>query len=413
MIKQNPFSSNTFIKIWNLSFNKSNPTYSFNFIKELTFFKTSFIPLYINTGKNLTKGVSYTINETIKDFKNKVFFIYDVPDYFKINAQKLNDKLRLINIKQYPGYFINLEKHTNIKSYLENTFSKKSVQKLNRYKRRLELCFNINYKVYHGKIEKSEYDFIFDSFKKLLTKRFDDKKITNNNLNKEEWDFYYNVVYPLILEKKASLFVVYNDKTPIAIRLNYYSETIIFDAITVFDIDYNKFHIGKISIMKMLEWSFEKEYKIFDFSKGYYDYKESWSDLKYDFEYHLYYDSSAIISTLIAKSIAAFFKFKQYLREKKLNEKLHKITYRLKKASKETQIQVDEIQKDLSLLDKNMLEEIDIEINHTFLKKHVFDFLFLTSEHLNDLTIYQVKNEDENTFFIKGKKNNKLIVVNN
>ena len=64
--------------------------------------------------------------------------------------------------------------------------------------------------MFYGAIEKVEYDHIFEHFKFLLTKRFDDKQITNNNLDPAEWEFYKEVVYPLILEKKASLYVIYN-----------------------------------------------------------------------------------------------------------------------------------------------------------------------------------------------------------
>ena len=53
--------------------------------------------------------------------------------------------------------------------------------------------------------------------------------------------FYRDVALPMILEKKASLFVVYEDSNPIALRLNYFSENTLFHAITTFDIDYSKF----------------------------------------------------------------------------------------------------------------------------------------------------------------------------
>ena len=44
-------------------------------------------------------------------------------------------------------------------------------------------------------------------------------KLTNNNLYPEEWAFYHDVAFPMILEKKASLFVVYETSNPIAVTL--------------------------------------------------------------------------------------------------------------------------------------------------------------------------------------------------
>ena len=70
-----------------------------------------------------------------------------------------------------------------------------------------------------GDISKSEYDFIFSEFRRLLEKRFTDKQVSNNNLNEKEWNFYYDVAYPLIVEKKAALFVVYDNDKPIGLSL--------------------------------------------------------------------------------------------------------------------------------------------------------------------------------------------------
>ena len=127
------------------------------------------------------------------------------------------------------------------------------------------MCFDIKYKMFWGDISKEEYDYVFNHFKQLLTKRFLDKQTVNNNLNSDEWDFYYDVAYPMILEKKASLFVIYHDAKPIGVTLNYLSEEILFDAITVFDIDYAKFHLGSINIMKLIEWCLERNFMALDF----------------------------------------------------------------------------------------------------------------------------------------------------
>ncbi|WP_418603860.1 GNAT family N-acetyltransferase [Hwangdonia sp.] len=412
MIKSNPFFSSTFIKKWHRHFNTEKPLYSFDFIKNISFYKPRSFPLFINSGKNLTKGVSYSLDDesAATDFKSKCFLIYDVPKFFNVKTNSGNKNLKVKKAKQYPGFLIHLDKHKDFNTYFKSTFSKSSVQKFRRYNRRLEHCFSITYKMYYGEIDKKEYDFVFSYFNKLLTKRFDDKQITNNNLNPEEWNFYYDVVYPLILEKKASLFVIYNDGIPITVRLNYFSEDIIFDAITVFDIDYSKFHIGKISIMKILEWAFNNDFKTFDFTKGYFDYKESWSDLKYDFEYHIYYDSKSVTAALIANYLYLFFKLKQSLREKDINTKLHKALFFLKnnKSSNANNYHIKPIinSKDF---EPEKTQEIDINsTENTFLRKIVFDYLYTSSENLKHINLYKCKTAS-NSYILTGNKDSQLI----
>lgn len=336
MIKQNPFLSYKFTEIWCKHFNTNREIYSFRSIKNISFFKLNFFPIYINLGKNLTKGMSYQIllnADADASFKNKVCLIYDVPQYFNFEINSSTKVIKTKKIKQYPGFSINLEKYKDFDTYFTSTFSKKTINRLRSYNRQLERNFSISYKMFYGSINKKEYDNIFVNFNRLLTKRFNNKKETNNNLNPNEWNFYYDVVYPLILEKKASLFVIYNEDKPIAIRLNYFSEDIIFDAIPVFDIEYSKFHLGKISIMKMLEWSFENDFKVYDFSKGFYDYKAKWSDKTYSFEYHLLYDSNSIKASSIAIFLFVFYKLKQYLRDKNINQKLNRLLFKTKKMS--------------------------------------------------------------------------------
>src|SRR5690606_36988003 len=218
-----------------------------------------------------------------------------------------------------------------------------------------------------------------------------DKKVNNNNLDPKEWNFYYNVVYPMILEKKASLFVIYDGDIPIGVTLNYFSETILFDAITVFDIDYEKFHLGSVTIMKLIEWSIDNKIRYFDFSKGYFDYKKRWANKEYDFEYHLYYDSGSISSLLLSYLIILYFNLKNYLRKKKLNEAFHKFTFFLQRSGKDRNhdhrvFTYEEIDRP----NNSQLKPIDYEDKQNgHLKNMVFDFLYLNGEAQKDIRVYE------------------------
>ena len=403
-IQNNPFNSASFEKTWMKHFKPDKSIHSFNFIKGIRFYKSNYFPVYINTGKNLTKGNYYEINK-VKDYKNKVFLIYDVPSYFNVKEIAENFiSLRLYKSLQYPGFLINLDKYSTIEEYMLSTFGKSSRMKLRKYYKRLEVSFQISSKMYFGNIEKKEYDFLFEHFMSLLIKRYSKKEISYNNMHPKEWGFYKDVAYPLILEKKASLFVVYDEEQPIAITYSYHSDGTILDTITVFDIDYKKFNLGYVNNLKLIEWCLKNNIKKLDFSKGYFDYKKRLGNLKYDFEYHIYYDSSSNTSRFLAFLIKTYFDTKSYLRNKKINEKFHRITYWLK--NKNSRKKKDLIY-EFSNVEKEYRQEemakIDINSGESnLLKKIVFDFLYLKNESIKDVQISKVINENAK-YLIEGR----------
>lgn len=326
-MKNNPFTSEIFTTTWSKHFNNSKLGISFDFFENLSFIKHKFLNLYINVGTTVTKGITYSFTKpNPKNLGSEVFLIYDVPACFA-SMEPLDGPLKRISVKQYPGYLIELQGFKDLNGYMNVAFNRKSRYKLRSYKRQLEANYDIQYRMYYGDMSKNEYDLIFEQFRQLLVKRYEDKRISNNNLEPQEWSFYKEVVYPMILDKRASLYVVFDNKKPIGVMLNYMSGNAIHVAITVFDIEYRKLNVGTVNIMNLIEWSLENNFKIVDFSKGHYDYKQRWGSVKYDFEYHIVYNSNSIYSKCIAFSLQYWFKLKQYLRDKKVNELLHKFTF--------------------------------------------------------------------------------------
>ncbi len=61
---------------------------------------------------------------------------------------------------------------------------------------------------------------------------------------------------------------MYHDKNPISIGLNLINGKLIYRYIKAYDVDYSKFYIGLIDIVKQLEWCFERKFEIFDLLKG-------------------------------------------------------------------------------------------------------------------------------------------------
>ena len=329
MIKT-PFSSKSFSSIWIKHFNNSKAAFSFKFIEGVTFVKNKYLPLYVNTGKNLTNGISYAIKKKETDYKKKVFFLYDIPEYYNVNNQ-VNGYLKLKTIRQYKGYLIDLTKYKNTEDYFSKEFSGKSRWKINNAKKRLEACFKIKYGILCGKdTKKEDFLFVFDYFNKLLTKRFNEKQINNHYLNLKKWSYLQELVLLLILKKEAALFVIYNNDIPVSISLNYISKNILYGALTVFDIDYSKFYLGYIDNLKHIEWCYQNNIEIFDFSKGEFDYKKRLANKEYYFEYHLLYDSKSIRCNIISNSICLFFKFKQLLRENNIHNLFHEMLFYIK-----------------------------------------------------------------------------------
>ena len=217
--------------------------------------------------------------------------------------------------------------------------------------------------MYVGDMAQEEYQFLFERFRELLEKRFLEKAEHNNNLDKREWDFYQKVAYPMLQKKLSGLFVVYNGELPIA---------------------------------------------ILDFSKGYFDYKARWSTKKYDFEYHILYNSKSLSSTAKAIIIKNYYTVKQRLREKNLNLLLNKILFRLHKKGAVLPISTNEKHKSI------VFEEIGAQDNSNLVKidgynpqviKIFFEFLYLNNEDAKDVAVFRTTGGQ---YLLRGKNSEKV-----
>lgn len=316
-MNNNPFTSSTFEHIWIEHYCKGKKVVSLDGIEDVKFTKSKFFPIYVNLGKNFTNGMTYSISESISNFKNKVAIIYDVPNFYEVDVVQ-SGTVKLNKVRQYEAYYGNISAIRSVDDILSTFFnSSKSKYNFKRNLKQLDEAITANYKMYFGHIEKADYDREMSVFKELLSKRFDEKNIFNTVL--PMWDFYKALIYPLILEKKVVLNVIYNDQQPIALSINFLSDNFLSVAIRTFDIDYNRLNIGNIEIYKLIEWCIENQIEILDFSKGESYYKKRWTTTEYFYDYHILYDSKSIIASSIGKLLINFFKLKQYLREKNVN----------------------------------------------------------------------------------------------
>ena len=413
-MKTNPFTSSSFETIWSKHFNDGKTLSSFEFIKRVKFVKDSPNGIYVNAGRNLTKGIFYELDYDKTDYRGKTFLIYDVPSYFNLDEFKppTTSSLKLKKVFQYKGFLMDISNFETKEDYINSQFSSKNRREFRSNQRRLEQCFNIRYEFIHDAMHQNEFDVLFEQFYSLLTKRFADKEMNYHHLSSKKWNYYKDLVFQMLKEKTASLLVIYNNESPIGITLNFHAEEVLFETITVFDPDYYKFSIGKTSIIKLLEWCFDNNFKISDFSKGDYDYKHKWSNLVYDFNYHILYDSKSILSILRANYAVNYYKLKLYLRKRKLNEVYRKYKYLMNGGNKDINDSLHLDFKIEKLEDFKISEDyknVDYKSdNQSFLPQFVYTYLFANPESDENIKVF--KHKTKNEYVIKGSAKAQKII---
>ena len=413
-MNENPFTSATFKECWHRNFNQKGEAKSFAGISGIDFVKSGVLPFYQNVGKNLTKGLTYVLEDAkLNSLGHKVLMIRDVHPLWQKHKSD-SEKLKVHAIKQYPGFQIDLTRFSDLNDYLTKNFSKKSRYKFKKYKKRLETSFDISYRVFSGNMVKTDYDQLFHHFKSLLEKRYAQKKIYNNNLDPNEWQFYREVTYPLMLEEKAAMFITLQAELPIAITLLFIKGTSLIHTITVFDTDYSKFHLGACSNLQLIQWGIDNHFQILDFSKGYFEYKAHWCTREYQFEHHFLYNPRSPVSSGIAFFKSAITSLKAFLRSKNLNLVVHRLRYfleHLMSYSPSNKRKVYVLKDDLTFVQKVKWHSIALEKITPEVRKGVFEFLYLKMENLNDLQLFQ-SDTQPGVFRIEGKHMHMYLIKN-
>lgn len=286
-----------------------------NLIFQLCFENT--IPTFykkkiINNLSGQEINVSYEQDklEPISNF----FTVSDIPDYLEIELHQRNKNVALKRVVQYQGYLIRLKEFNTLNEFINNRLSKNTRKNLKAKLRKIEENHKIKYKFHHGEIDKDHYDYLFDICYNLMKERFNQKKIFNRFLL--HWRYYYDLFYPKILKKEASIFVIYDDMKPITITLNFHKADIVFSFIQIYNTDYYKYSMGDIAMYKNIGWCYENNYSIWDVSKGQTENKRRWSNHIYKFEHHLFYKSNSILAKWFTLLTANQLRFKQILRDK-------------------------------------------------------------------------------------------------
>ena len=310
------------------------------------------------------------------------------------------------------GYSSWLDEFTTINSYVKFCFKKNSKVIFKRL-RRLEFCFDIEYKFYHGTISFKDYKAIMNALKIMLERRFEQRNDTNEMLL--NWENIFNNTYDLIVKQQASFYVVYNKNVPIAISLQYHLDKILLSYMSSYDIDYQKFGLGNTMIYKQIEWCISNSYKYFE--QGYCDleYKRLWSNNVYKFNHHIVYKKGVISAFLNGNIEIIKVIIKEFLKAKNFKVKLKKVKHLINSKEKTSSYcpvkyrSVDFVDSD----GKNILDFVDWKKgDFRFLRKGIYDFLYSNLEKIEDVKVFKIKNLPM-TFKIQGKnKSVKIIFCN-
>tara|TARA_R110002049_G_scaffold116271_2_gene268718 strand:- start:4109 stop:5263 length:1155 start_codon:yes stop_codon:yes gene_type:complete len=376
---------------------------SIKLLTKKNFYSDLFERNYIS---NLFDEISLQDNgSNVSEFLNKYAegksFLYSytlVPNYLNVYIQK---GVTFKKATQKQGFGVNLKGINTVDAYIKSQGSTNFKKVLFRSVNRLESSFNISYKMYFGYMERAHYQITMDALEQMISNRFQQRQGRNKDL--DNWQKHCSQTLALINGKKASLFVIYNNEKPIEISLNYHLDHIMYSAISSFDLDYAKFSLGNIEIYKQLEWCLLNNMTFFDMGYGAFHYKKRWANTIYDFEN--YFISKRFGVLVFCAAFMAKYKFKtlNYLIDKHINDLFYDLIGYFKKPKKEL-APLEYSFTPLQTLPTYPKTLIDISTgNFSFIRKAVYDYLYTSTEHMDDIKIFEPLNVP-NLYLIEGKK---------
>lgn len=325
-----------------------------------------------------------------------------VPSYFTVGQLKSSCNIRTVNQYNW-GYSIDLSNCSSIDDYLSSQFKSKPRSIIRRYVNRLEACFPISYKLYYGEFEKEIYNTVFDALRNMIQARFREREETHKEMWR--WEELKQNTYQQILNKQASLFVIYDGTKPIEISLNYHLGPVLFSSVSSYDLDYGKFGLGHVEIYKQLEWCLSNKYRLFEMGVGGMDYKRKWSNHIYQFSHWIITPKENLFLGLVGKIELWKVRLKEYLKSKKMNELRDRVV-ELINFDKTKKIVLDEVDfsieavnghidfQMLTLLTSKEVEQIE------GLRKAINDFLYTNTLAYSKIKVYKV-NSNSRGFLVR------------
>jgi len=343
----------------------------------------------------------YTSKDNTAISSNTVVNISLFPSYLQPEF-KIDNTVGIVKIpqKKIVGYAVLIKKHTDLETLFKTEYKKSFRANILRFVNRFEDCFNANYKLFFGAISKEDYAFLMKTLHNMLTTRFDQRNDSNKIL--KNWDTYIETTFGLIKEKKASLFVIYDDTKPVHICLNHHFNNILFVSVPSYDINYAKFALGNVSLYKLLEWSVNNKYEMMDMAQGYLEYKRRWSNLIYEFDHHIVYSKKGFVSHVSALFETKKLHFKNFLKSKDIDTLFEKLKKGFRKRSsyqEELPYQLEE-NRVIDTISLKVINKDNLVFNA--IRKPINDFLYTNKEHTDHLKVFEIIKNKE--YLLQGKQ---------
>lgn len=339
--------------------------------------------------------------------KYHLLAIKNVPKYLNVSFDEGN-KFQFKKYSSIKGYAICLDNYSDINEYMHDQFNSKPRNKIIKRIRRLEKSFNISYNRYFGEIDEEKCSALLNLLKEMIVRRFQERNQKSDAL--KNWTWFQKNLYPLILAKKASLFVIYQEEKPLSISIGYHYGSIFFSYITSYDIDYYQFGLGNIMVYKKLELCFKNKYRFLDMGWGDLDYKKRWCNHIDNLDHYILFPKYSLLFHLMAFWEGNKTRLKAYLISSKLNKIFIRSLGLIKTKSTQPKTKVEykfENFKYPTSVDGFIPVDLTNEA-YFYLKVIKNDFIYRTEEYHSDVKIYSTLDED--IYIIKGKKHFKKIV---
>lgn len=362
-----------------------------------------------NDFPNVLRRISFNYNsfhseimldKKMEDGVPAVYIANLIPTYLMFETLEAYGEKKISQSNK--GYAIFLEGYSDVNTYVSDVFKKNSnqiIRKLNR----LEYCYSIQFKVFNENINTIEYQTLMSHFKKMLTARFHQRNDRNENL--DNWDSLVKETLPLLKKKRASLFIIYENKIPISITLGYHFNQVLFSSIPAYDIAFSKYGLGNIAIFKTVQWCLENDYKILEMGYGDLEYKRRWCNLIYNYDTIVFYRIKYFTS-FIAFFIIKYFSSKEYIKKTTIFKWFVKIKTAFLKSSKDIG---EHSEWTYSINEYNQPIPVESHIitnlykkEYDSIRKVVCDFQFLNFEKRKNVKIYKLINSE--SYLLIGDK---------
>tara|TARA_R110000868_G_scaffold296045_1_gene556324 strand:- start:826 stop:1995 length:1170 start_codon:yes stop_codon:yes gene_type:complete len=354
----------------------------------------------LNTYNKLTlipskNNVFYNANTTEQINSKHVLSAKLFPCYLQPEFNTTEyEGLKKLPLNKINGFAIQIDKSSDIETFMKVNYSKNFRGNIKRAVSRFEICFKVAYEMNYGSITESKYNSLMASLHGMLRERFTQRNDKNKVLN--NWDYYLQSSFKLINEKKASLFVIYQNQIPVSICLNHHFNKILFISIPSYDINFSKFSLGNISIFKMLEWGHENNYILLDMAYGELDYKRRWSNYLYTFEHHIFYSQNKPIHSTVVFIEASIIKLKNYLKNINLDDLITKIKNKLKKTFSPAPLELEYdivFSENISIQNLKRIQQDSLDFS--IIQKPVYDFLYREKIPMEIIEIFEIKKGKE------------------